>query len=70
MCQRNSAFGHHFHEIPKVEFEPQVPPHAKDDDLLVEMVAFEKIINALHAGQLRRRANLPPNMHCFRLFVP
>jgi hypothetical protein len=46
MCQRNSAFGHHFHEIPKVEFEPQVPPHAKDDDLLVEMVAFEKIINA------------------------
>jgi hypothetical protein len=39
--------------------------HAEEDDLAVEMAAFEKIINAQHPGQLHRGAILPPIMHCF-----
>ena len=50
MGQRNPAFDHHFHEIAKAELEPEIPAHAEDDDLPVEMAAFEKIINAQHAG--------------------
>jgi hypothetical protein len=45
MGDENPAFGHHFHEIPKAKLEPQIPPDAEDDDLPVEMAAFEKIIN-------------------------
>lgn len=66
MGQSNSAFGHHFHEIPKAEFEPQVPPHAEDDDLPVEMAASKKIIYSRHAAQLRRVASLPENIHRLR----
>ena len=50
MGQRNPAFDHHFHEIAKAELEPEIPAHAEDDDLPIEMAAFEKIINAQHAG--------------------
>src|SRR5260370_5161845 len=60
--QGEPAFGHHLHEITKAEFVPQIPAHTKDDDLPVEMAAFEKIINVQHAGPVSSRANLPPNM--------
>ena len=36
--------------------------HRVDDDLPVEMAAFEKIINVQHAWPGSSRANLPPNM--------
>jgi len=42
MGQRNPAFDHHFHEIAKAELEPEIPPDAEDDDLAVEMAAFER----------------------------
>ena len=48
MGQGNSALGHHFHQISKAEFEPQIPADAEDDDIPVEMAAFEKIIHAQH----------------------
>jgi hypothetical protein len=48
MGQGNSALCHHFHQISKAEFEPQIPADAEDDDLPVEMAAFEKIIYAQH----------------------
>ena len=50
MSQRQSAFGHHFHEIPKAELVSQIPTHTENDDLPVEMAAFEKIIDAQHRG--------------------
>ena len=43
---RNSAFGHHLDEVAKAEFVPEIPAHAEDDDLSVEMAALEKIIHA------------------------
>ena len=61
-----SALGNqHFNEASKTEFEPQIQAHAEDDDLPVEMAAFEKIINAQHPGQLHRGTILPPIMYCF-----
>jgi len=50
MGQGNSALGNHFHEISKAQLEPQIPAHAEDDDLPVEMAAFEKILNVQHSG--------------------
>src|SRR5271166_5447124 len=59
MSQRYSAFGHHFHEIPKAELEPEIPSDAEDDDLPVEMAAFEKSIYAQHPGPGPREATWP-----------
>jgi hypothetical protein len=42
--------------ISKAELEPEIPAHAEDDDFLVEMAAFEKIINARHFGWLPPKA--------------
>ena len=50
MRQVNSALGHHLNEISKTELEPQIPAHAEDDDLPVEMAALEEFINAQHMG--------------------
>jgi hypothetical protein len=50
MGQGNSAFDHHFHEIAKAELEPKIPSDTEDDDLSVEMAAFEKILNVQHSG--------------------
>jgi hypothetical protein len=50
MGQRNPAFDHHFHEIAKAELEPKIPSDTEDDDLSVEMAAFEKILNVQHSG--------------------
>jgi hypothetical protein len=50
MGQRNPAFDHHFHEIAKAALEPKIPSDTEDDDLSVEMAAFEKILNVRHSG--------------------
>jgi hypothetical protein len=47
VSQGNSALGHHFHKISKAELEPQIPAHAEDNDLPVELTALEKIILCL-----------------------
>jgi hypothetical protein len=52
------AFGHHFDEVSKAELVAQIPAHAEDNDLPVEMAAFEKIIHAQRARQLCRSASL------------
>jgi hypothetical protein len=46
MGQENSALGHHFHEISKAEFEPQIPAHAEDDDLPA-ILTHERLARAL-----------------------
>jgi hypothetical protein len=56
------AFAHHLDEISKAELVAQIPAHAQDDDLSVEMAAFEKIINVQHPGPGSSQNNLPPNM--------
>jgi hypothetical protein len=58
--QRNQAFGHHSREIAKAELETQIPPHTEDDDLSVEMAAFEKIIYVQHLS-----SRSPPFRSCF-----
>ena len=50
MGQINSALGHHLHQISETELKPEIPPDAEDDDLSVEMAAFEKILNVQHSG--------------------
>ena len=52
--QGEPAFGHHLDEITKAEFVAQIPAHTEDDDLPVEMAAFEKFVHAQHASQLHR----------------
>src|SRR5208337_3890761 len=37
-------------EIAKAELEPEIPPDAEDDDIAVEMAAFEKVLNVQHSG--------------------
>jgi hypothetical protein len=46
MGERNSALGHYFHEISKAQLGPEIPTDTQDDDLAVEMTAFEEVINA------------------------
>jgi hypothetical protein len=47
MRERKSTLGHHFYEVSKAELEPQIPAHAENDDLPVEMTALEKIISII-----------------------
>jgi hypothetical protein len=57
VSQGNSALGHHFHKISKAELEPQIPAHAKDNDLPVELTALEKIIHAQHPSSLPQKVS-------------
>ena len=70
MRQRNASLGHHLHEISQAELEPEIPAHAENNDLSVEMAAFEKIINAQHPGPRPQTANLrqicPASAFCTR----
>jgi hypothetical protein len=52
--QGEPAFGHHLDEITKAELVAQIPPHTEDDDLPIEMAAFEEFIHAQHASQLHQ----------------
>src|ERR1700731_647315 len=44
MGQQDSAFGHHFHQVPCAELVPQIPANAQNDDFLVELPTFEQIL--------------------------
>src|SRR5208283_3198489 len=57
VTQGNSALGHHFHKISKAELEPQIPAHAEDNDLPVELTALEKIIHAQHPSSLPQKVS-------------
>ncbi len=48
MGEQNAPLGHHLYEVSKAELEPKTPADAEDDDLPVEMAAFEKIIDVQH----------------------
>lgn len=48
MSERQAAFGHHFHEISETELVSQIPAHAENDDLPLEMAALEKLVDAQH----------------------
>ena len=48
----NSAFGHHLDKISGAQFETQVPPDTKHDDVLIEMSSFEKIKVGRGCGHL------------------
>ncbi|OAI24144.1 hypothetical protein A1351_18350 [Methylosinus sp. R-45379] len=48
VSQRQAAFGHYFHEIAKAELVSQISAHAQNDDLAVEMAAFEKFVRTQH----------------------
>ena len=50
---------------PKTEFEPDIPTHAKVDDLAVEMAALEEIINAGHPGSLPLTLRSHAYFSCF-----
>jgi hypothetical protein len=50
VSQFYAPLSHHFHDISKAEFEPEIPAYAQDDDLPVEMAVLEKIIHAQHPG--------------------
>ena len=50
VSQRKAALRHHLHQIAVAELEPQVPPHAQDDDLPVEVAALEQLIQCQEPG--------------------
>src|SRR5271168_3993345 len=54
MRQGEPAFSNHLDEVSKAEFVPEIPTHTKDDDLPIEVPAFEEFIHAQHASQLHR----------------
>ena len=41
---RQTAFGHHLHKITVAEFETQLPPHAQNDDVPIEVTTLEQFI--------------------------
>ncbi len=57
MSQCYAPLSHHFHEISKAELEPEIPAYAQDDDLPVEMAAFEKIIHVQQPGTRPQKAS-------------
>jgi hypothetical protein len=48
VSQRQPAFRHHFHKVSVAELVSQIPAYAENDDVPIEMPAFEKIIDAQH----------------------
>ena len=42
VSQQKAALRHHLHQIAVAGAEPQLPPHAQDDDLPVEVAALEQ----------------------------
>jgi hypothetical protein len=55
MSQRQAALGHHLHQVTQAELEPEIPPHAQQDDLAVEVSTREQLFQALqlvHGGLL------------------
>jgi hypothetical protein len=48
--QREAALRHHLHKIPEAEFEAQIPSHAQDDDLSVEVSTRKQLIQTHKPG--------------------
>jgi NAD(P)-dependent dehydrogenase (short-subunit alcohol dehydrogenase family) len=48
VSQRQPAFRDHFHKVSVAELVSQIPAYAENDDVPIEMPAFEKIIDAQH----------------------
>ena len=45
MRQANAALSHHGHEVAIAQFEAEVPTHAQDHDLLIEVAPFEQLLD-------------------------
>jgi hypothetical protein len=43
MCQRQTAFGHHLHQVPQALPEPKIPTHAENDDYPVKVPTREQL---------------------------
>jgi hypothetical protein len=56
MGQHNATFGHHLDQITAAELEPEIPPHAQRDELVIEVPSLEEILRRGrfdHAGRYR-----------------
>ena len=56
---RHATLGYHLYEIPEAELEPQIPTHAQDDDLTIEVPSLEQLLHTQELGhrlQTRRIA--------------
>ena len=60
--RRNSALRHHLDQIPRVQFESQIPAHAKYDDLPVEMPSLKQI-QCSHLTIIPRDSNRSESLH-------
>jgi hypothetical protein len=46
MGQRQAAFGHHLHQVSQAQLEAEIPAHAQDDDLAVEVATLKQLLDA------------------------
>src|SRR5262249_13433705 len=53
MRHRQAALGHHLYQVAQTELEPQIPPHAQDDDFAVELPTFEQLRYRLQLAHRR-----------------
>src|SRR6266481_2116265 len=56
MSQGDAALGHHLDQVTGAELECQVPPHAQDNNFLVEMPTPEEF---LHRGRFCHSSRYP-----------
>src|ERR1700722_12635379 len=71
MCQRQAAFRHHLHQVSQAQLEAEIPAHAQDDDLAVEVATLKQLLNAhqlAHAHPSGRSADIIPGP--ILLFAP
>jgi hypothetical protein len=70
MSQGDAALGHHLDQVTGAELECQVPPHAKDNNFLVEMPTPEEFLRRgrfCHSSRYRRKPSLS-SLHQNRTF--
>ena len=61
MSQGDAALGHHLDQVTGAELECQVPPHAQDNNFLVEMPTPEEFLHRgrfCHSSRYRRTPSL------------
>ena len=61
MSQGDAALGHHLDQVTGAELECQVPPHAQDNNFLVEMPTPEEFLcggRFCHSSRYRRKPSL------------
>src|SRR6266436_8601365 len=69
MSQGDAALGHHLDQVTGAELECQVPPHAQDNNFLVEMPTPEEFLHRgrfCHSSRYRRKPSLS-SLHQNRL---